>query len=249
MLDSIQHIATDSLALINTATSGVELPTIPRVTNWSTSPLIGITLLTLFLLFIIAFNQAKLFYFETLRNYFRDRERLTYEEADNTSISVLFMLVIAVFTFSLFIVIGSNHLQVMDFSRQSFILLGIVLAIVSGWLILQWIAFKYIGLVTNQTTVMNRFIRSFFTTFIVCGLLLFPIVVGMIYAPPTHIVLLFYIGLFFIGLASILILFKAFQFFFTGFTSLCYLFLYLCTLEILPILLLKKVVELWIANV
>ena len=74
-------------------------------------------------------------------------------------------------------------------------------------------------------------------------------IVGMIYAPPAHVILLLYIGLFFIGLAAVLILFKAFQFFFNGFTSLCYLFLYLCTLEILPILLLKKAVVMWIANV
>ena len=247
MLDSIQHIATDSLALINAAS--VDLPTIPRVTNWGTSPLIGSTLIVLFLLFIVAFNQAKQFYLETLRSYFRDRERLTYEEADNTSISILFMLIIAVCTFSIFIAIAANHSQAMDFSQQSLILLGIVVALVSGWLVLQWLAFKYVGMVANQSTVMRRFIRSFITTFVVCGLLLFPIIVGMIYAPPAQVIFLLYIGLFFIGLAVILILFKAFQFFFNGFTSLCYLFLYLCTLEILPILLLKKAVVMWIANV
>ena len=58
MLDSIQHIATDSLALINAA--GVDLPTIPRVTNWGTSPLIGSTLLVLFLLYSIGkYNPSR----------------------------------------------------------------------------------------------------------------------------------------------------------------------------------------------
>jgi len=247
MLDSIQHITTDSLALINA--HGVELPIIARVTNWSTSPLIGIILFVLFLLFIIAFNQAKQFYIETLRNYFRDRERITYEEADNTSISILFMLIIGLCTFSIFIAISSNTTQILDFSHKNILFLFAIFILLTSWLTLQWLCFKYIGYIIHQSTIMRKFIRSFTTTFVVCGILLFPIVVGMIYAPPISLFVLMYIGITIIAIGVLLVLFKAFQFFFNGFSSLCYLFLYLCTLEILPILLVKKALVIWIENV
>lgn len=247
MLDSIQHIATDSLALINA--SGADLPNMARITNWGTSPIIGSTLLVLFLLFIVAFNQAKHFYLETLRNYFRDRDRITYEEADNTSISILFMLIIAICTFGSFIAIASHRTSTLDFSNQTFMLLLAILGVIAAWLIFHWLCFKYIGYVAHQTTIMRKFIRSFTTTFVVCGLLLFPVVVGMIYAPPTSLWVLTSIGIFFMAIAALLILFKAFQFFFNGISSLCYLFLYLCTLEILPILLIKKALVMWIENV
>lgn len=247
MLDSIQHITTDSLALINA--HSVELPIIARVTNWGTSPLIGITLLVSFLLFVIAFKQAKQFYLELLSSYFRDRERITYEEADNTSVSIIIMLTIALVTFSLFLTIVVNPTHTLDFSNNSLILWLVLTVTTIGWLTVQWLVFKYVGFLTNQAAIMRKFIRSFITTFVVGGLLLFPIVVGMIYAPPAILMTLTYIGLIIIAIGVLLVLFKAFQFYFTGFSSLCYLFLYLCTLEILPILLLKKAVVMWLTNV
>lgn len=247
MLDSLQHIVSDSLVITNA--HSVELPIIARVTNWGTSPLIGITLIVSFLLFVIAFKQGKQFYLELLSNYFRDRDRMTYEEADNTSVSIIIMLTIALVTFSLFLTIVVNPTHTLDFSHNSLILWLVLTIVTSGWLIVQWLVFKYVGFVTNQTAIMRKFIRSFITTFVVGGLLLFPIVVGMIYAPPASLIIFVYIGLIIMLIGVLLVLFKAFQFYFTGFSSLCYLFLYLCTLEILPILLLKKAVVMWLTNV
>ena len=60
------------------------------------------------------------------------------------------------------------------------------------------------------------------------------IAVLLSYGPAIMVRGALWIGIFICGLAVILYLYKIFEFFFTGVTSLFYLILYLCTLEILP---------------
>lgn len=227
----------------------INLPLIERVSNWGNSSLIGTLLLGLFLLFIIAFNLAKSFHLETLRNFFRDKDRITYEEADNTSLSILILLIIACVNFALFTTIIFNITSHLPSSEEYFVTLFISLGIVIGWLILQLIGFKITGFISHLEPVMKKFIRSFTTTFIVCGLVIFPVVLAMIYSPTSNITVYIYIGAILMIIATLLIILKAFQLFFNGFQSLCYLFLYLCTLEIVPFLLVKKAFMLVVGNV
>ncbi len=76
-----------------------------------------------------------------------------------------------------------------------------------------------------------------FSLFSYLGLLMYALLLFMLYAPGAlHVI--FWIGLAFILLYLLLKLYKIFQVFYAGFSTFFYLFLYLCTLEILPVLLL-----------
>ena len=97
------------------------------------------------------------------------------------------------------------------------------------------------GYVFGLKDVVRAFSTDYFVIVAVLGLLLLPIVCGMIYM-PTVPDFLWYGVLAIMNLLVLITLFiKLLQIFYTGISSLFYIFLYLCTSEILPLLVAAKV--------
>lgn len=67
------------------------------------------------------------------------------------------------------------------------------------------------------------------------GLFLVPSVLGLSFAPEAYRHIFTYFGIFIVGLAIFAFNFKVFVNFLRGFTSIFYLILYLCTLEVIPV--------------
>jgi hypothetical protein len=98
-----------------------------------------------------------------------------------------------------------------------------------------------VGYVFGLKDVVRAFSTDYFVIVAVLGLLLLPIVCGMIYM-PTVPDFLWYGVLAIMNLLVLITLFiKLLQIFYTGISSLFYIFLYLCTSEILPLLVAAKV--------
>ena len=76
--------------------------------------------------------------------------------------------------------------------------------------------------------------KTLYSIIIFFGIVLIPVILCLSFGPASWIVPAVYIGLFFCICLSILYLFKILIFFFEGVSSLFYLILYLCSLEILP---------------
>ena len=78
------------------------------------------------------------------------------------------------------------------------------------------------------------------------GLLLLPVVVGLLYGGDSLYVLLIYSGLALLAVFYLLQLVRGLEIIIRKGVSLFYLFLYLCALEILPIIVLYKLVQLFL---
>jgi hypothetical protein len=93
------------------------------------------------------------------------------------------------------------------------------------------------------------FSTDYFVIIALLGLLLLPISFGAIYMPeiPNLVWLILLLS---IGFIVLIILFiKLLQIFYTGISSLLYIFLYLCTSEILPLFVAAKVASIVVIHV
>lgn len=223
---------------------------IDRAASWADSPTIGIVLAVLFALLVVAKNFMGTFHLETVRYFFRDKERVADADADNTLAATLLLSFCAIVVYGLFLAIVFCRCAGLPYTgARSLWLPPIMASMALLWLLAQWALLKAAGYCANKSAAMLQFIRAFFAVFIVCGLLLFPVVVGLVYAPPVLFDALMYVGFGCMAVGLILLIAKCLQLFFSGFDTVCYLFLYLCTLEILPVLLLRNVVGTLVANV
>ena len=114
-------------------------------------------------------------------------------------------------------------------------------AIVSAYFALKWMLIKFLGYVFGLKDVARAFSTDYFVIVALLGLLLLPLEFGMIYTPEVPN-LLWNVLLIILGVLVFITLFiKLLQIFYRGISSLFYIFLYLCTSEILPLLVAAKV--------
>lgn len=117
----------------------------------------------------------------------------------------------------------------------------LLFAIVVVYLGLKWVLIRFVGYVFGLKDVARAFSTDYFVIIAMLGLLLLPLNLGMIYMPevPDFVwtVVLLVIGF----LVVITLFIKLLQIFYSGISSLFYIFLYLCTSEILPLLVAAKV--------
>ena len=227
-------------------------PEILRAASWSDSPAVGITLLVLFVVLIVAMHFVGSFHTETIHYFFQNKQRVSYADADgdNAMVATLLLTVFSVVSYGLFLALAYNYRCQLPFvPMRSAWLPFIFTAVVLAWMLVQWLLLKLAGYCADKSREMQQLIRAFFAVFIMVGLIIFPVVVGMVYAPQNVFVVLFYIGFAAMGIGGVLLTIKCLQLFFSGIGTVCYLILYLCTLEILPILLLGNVVKSLMANV
>ncbi len=84
--------------------------------------------------------------------------------------------------------------------------------------------------------VFEIWFESYIWIHFMVGVLFFPLAVLMTYSPETTFSVTAYLGAGLFLLGEILLFYRLFAVFYRGLSSLFYLFLYLCTLEILPLL-------------
>ncbi len=228
------------------------LPEISRIASWADSPTIAVVLVLLFALMVVAKNFMGAFQFEKVRQFFRNKERITYadSDADSTLAATLLLFACAVVSFSLFLSLVYCRIEGQAYIAAQILWLPLIMAgLLLLWIFVQWALLKLTGYCANKDAEIPRFIRTFFVVFIVVGLLLFPIVLGLIYAPQMLFDALMYVGFAVVAVGLIFLIITCLQLFFSEIDTVCYLFLYLCTLEILPILLLRNAVRMLVANV
>ncbi|MGN0187120.1 MAG: DUF4271 domain-containing protein [Paludibacteraceae bacterium] len=225
------------------------LPMIERATTWADLPFVGILLMVLCVAIIVSYNMARNYHRELLRNFFNNKERFAYADYDNTLLSSILLIVCATISYGFFFTIINVHLTPVVTQADHWWMLFIIIGVVIFWLFYQWLLLKVTGYCANIGMTMRSLIRSFFVTFVISGLLLYPIVVGLVFASQALFLPLTYIGLLVVIISVFILIIRAIQLFLSGIDTACYLFLYLCTLEILPILLLKKLTEIVVEKV
>ncbi len=104
-----------------------------------------------------------------------------------------------------------------------------------GYLGFKYLSSAYVGYVFVGTQARREWQISFRFLFGAAGIVLFPVVACMAYAPMSLTPIFYYIGIGALILAEILLVSYIIRRFFKYKFSILYLFLYLCTLEFLPL--------------
>ena len=249
ILDTVQKSSQDSLFMpdsvsvsdsIHTPTTqiikfngfeGIMHPSLPATENW-----VFITLLLLLAISALMFVRSSGWVIESMRTFFtvKDRGSIFYKRTMSDFESRLFLVIFSIGVFSLYSYLIINP------SGENFSVITFFkfLGITTGFFVLKYLIIKIIAYVFLHPTVQKQTTESYYNVLIYLGLVLFPLLIFQIYflEDLKHYVkiasLILCLG------ASIVYTTKLFLIFFKNFATSFYLLLYLCTLEILPIVLL-----------
>lgn len=169
---------------------------------------------------------------------FKDRNNAFDEHTPNES-RLTFLLVVQ------FIVCSGILLYVLVTAGNTPLDMGVFAAItrttalMAGYYVFQLIAYNTVGYIFTTPERRAGWIAGFNATQSMLGLtFLLPVLLAVFYPSADHIVIMISLALYFI--ARILFIVKGFRIFFVNFSSLLYFILYLCTLEIIPLLFVYK---------
>jgi hypothetical protein len=125
-------------------------------------------------------------------------------------------------------------------SSLFFICLGITLA----YFLIKKLAYKLTGVITETCNETNEYLFNMDSIKRVAGLILFPLVIIGIFFPYSHPGVIVFTGLFIISALYLRLLQRGILILFKKQFSIFYLFLYFCTLEFVPLVLLYNILEL-----
>ena len=233
---AVDTLCVDTLA-VDTATvetktgfEGIPLPQTSSYESW-----LGVVLI----LFVFLLARSKKIIQDSVKTLFslRERTNLFAEPTARDIQNWIYMLLVAGIGFSFFVYELTFGAYIDVFSIGDFLLtaLGIIV-----FFLFKYFSFLFFGNIFFDKTTTRNWLKSYFTLFFLCGIALFPIAVLLIYNIDILVKIPIIIGIVLIGITLILMLYKLIQIFFHKGYSIFYLLLYLCALEIMPILVLWK---------
>lgn len=216
------------------------LPIIERNTELlHTWPWTGVIILLIITSLIVAISTHKKKYRLLLSNLKNSRSRIMNYDKENTEIwaNILIWIIITL----CYGLIESAILQHYHIIAHFNIVVILLLSLITGAaLSIKYGMIKLCGFVFKLEEKADTFINSQYLLISIYGILCFPMSAGLIYGNETvqqvSIILTVLFGIIEIIIVSL----KLIQIFFNGIESILYIFLYLCTVEILPIFILLK---------
>ena len=236
--DSI-HLADSirAIALIPHGFVGVKHPSLPQTESW-----VFIILVLLFFLFVYSISQSIGLISDTFKTFFHVKERSSiFSKATVNDTRFRFFLIIFAIGSASFYVYLLLHNPELPFSIKQF---SLFLLTTSLFFIIKSLLFDLIGYVFLNTSNLKMAKEAYFNVVSFWGVCLFPILILQIYIPDNFIGITQFLSLIVSISAGLLIIIKLFQIFFQKILASFYILLYLCTLEILPLIILFKVFKL-----
>ncbi len=189
-----------------------------------------------------AFNSR---FVAVVRAFFTTRfaEQLSREEHSLSHPSSVFLSVNFLVTSSLFVLLAiySFNNSLVPFSFLYYLL---VFGIVLGVYFFKIITLKILGFIFDKVAVVNEYIFITYLVNQVVGIAFIPVIIFVAYGQHSLAHAFVYAGIFLFALEFLIRVGKgAFAVLTSGEVTLFYLLLYLCTLEILPLLFAWKVIE------
>lgn len=215
---------------------GIQHPSTPANQGWLFFLLLGLFFLLIF--FLIRYPT---FIKDTvqsfLKSYERGRRNMNEEQFNVAPLSmVLFSLgVLSLYAISFF------YQPPEPFELQSY---GYFLVITAAFFVFKWLTIQLIGFVFFDRSTFKLAKYSYFRLFFLLTIILFPLLILQVYLSEAD-QWISIVTLFLFIIAFMVLIIKFFQIFSTKFVAFFYIFLYLCTLEILPLILLIKAYQ-WI---
>ena len=257
LVQSVDSISKDSVLLVNDSITSADSiqqivvqeepkyggKEISRFQNigFGNDWLVGVILFSLFLLASVKFLFGKylsklvesIFNSHTANNLFQEKNINMVK--GSAIINLLFVVNI-----SLFVVNILNHnlissVQEYGFKEFSLIFLAILLLYLGKVVVVRSLGYVFKG--NNESK------EYIFTTFLYnknLGLFLFPVIIGLPFVQAYAVKWLMYIGIFMIFFFFILRIVRGLKILFRKHVSIFYMILYLCALEIFPLLMIYK---------
>jgi len=222
---------------LNRGFVGIPHPSIPQTENW-----VFVILFLLFFLLVYSIYQSSGFITDTIKTFFQVKERSSiFSKAtvnDERFRFFLNLFSVCVLSFYVYFLL---HKPELPFSFREF---GLILIVSGLFIVFKLLIFELIGYVFFNRVSIKMARDSYFNVISFCGVALFPILFLQIYLPDNLAGITNLLSLFVCISAAILIIIKLFQIFFRKILASFYILLYLCTLEILPLIILFKVYKL-----
>jgi hypothetical protein len=252
--DSLFAFADSLLATLSADTDTVAetreeiacLPSKNLPNNLSSDPVVTSVMLVLFLFFCYTVTRGWRIISEMVKDFFylKERSSIFVEPTTNRSYLNIAFLLVLVGSMSLFLYASYDnffgYIRALPLSHTSYIaLISVAILLV---LSVKVLIIKLLGYVFFNKNITSLFIKSYLSILFGYGLCLFPIVLCLIYAPLNfHTALVIAGGMLYLA-AFFLIFYKIKQIFLTGVRSFLYILLYLCALEIFPVLIALKMI-------
>lgn len=170
--------------------------------------------------------------YSTSNRMFRE-QNYSFQHA-SFRLDVYFYLVFSVFLYQLI------HFFRIDFSIQNYQLYLLILAGVWIFFMVKKFLYRFTGVVFESSGETSEFLFNLDNSIRVIGLLIFPIVAIISFSPFNNLTIPVYFGILIVSAVYFLLLFRGFLILLKKQFSIIYLFLYFCTLEILPLVLVYK---------
>lgn len=226
--DSIQALLPDTII---SGFLGIQHPSLPISENW-----VFVILVALFSILVLSIILSPSWLSSSIKVFFHSSDRRTYleDKASSSLISRLLLLLLSSGVFSLYIYTVNLNLYP-SFKIYEFLnYLGLTLS----FLILKFLIFRFLGFVFLQKSTLTNALNSYFNIIIYLGILIFPLLILKIYTNLNLVIYIDTISMIIAIAASIIMIIKLIQIFFHKSIASFYILLYLCTLEILPLILL-----------
>ncbi len=221
---------------------GITRATHPSSENW-----VFLVVLAQFILLCLVFARSYGWVIGTVVSFFKVKERESLFSKttiiDVQSRFILLLFAVSVYSFLVLFLLMPN---VISFNIVAY---GKVFAVSIAYLLLKYIAGFIIGYVFTQPIDLNNARKGYVDAFNLLAVILYPFLLIRLYADFENFYNLRYIALIFIVLAYLLFIIKLFQIFYQKIVTSFYILLYLCTLEIIPLVVLFQVYKLMISNV
>lgn len=133
--------------------------------------------------------------------------------------------------------------QVIKYSTHVELSYWYILLALLGIHLFRIVATKFIEFIFNLQGGYEIWVESYTWIHYIFGVLFFPLAILMTYSPEVTFSFCTNLALAFFILGEMLLFYRFFSFFYSGIASLFYLFLYLCTLEILPLLIVFRILS------
>ena len=203
----------------------------------------------LLLLIVLLFIAIRSFYgkvftqlADSLTNYhissklYQEKNVLT--KRVNLVLDTIYFVVFSVFIFEF-----NRHFGILNPKYNGFFLFGAILAILILYSLIRIILLHLTGFLFDSRSLFSEYIHHSFIFNKGLGIVLFPVCIAVLFIQPGLVKYFIYLGIFIVALAFILKTIRSLKIILWKDVLLFYLILYLCTLEILPLLLGYRVMK------
>ena len=247
--------ADTTLGSIDTLTV-MEVPAAGKALPFSRSPLHDTPSMALLIAGLIAVALSYHTGYKYIENFFhymfstRRRENL-FEDHTVNETSILAALIANTCIVEGFLIYMAMLLMrpelTASMQSKTFLHIGVFCALALGFYIIQWLVYKTLGYTFSDKEATKLWLDGFKASQAMLGLVLLPVMILVMVFTTNGKMLLCVAALLYL-VARLIFIYKGFRIFFSNLSSYLYFILYLCAVEIVPLVILTGVTN-WLCDI